>query len=90
MPKLYAVLLGGSGGAERLSEDHETVFVVAEDDAAAKARAKAKWSGRGRAHVDALAVLDVVDGHAIRVASSPDEESTRVVSYNDRPFDESP
>ena len=32
MSKLYAVLLGGSGGPGRLSEDHETVFVVADTE----------------------------------------------------------
>ena len=34
--KLFAVLLGGSGVPGRLSEDHETVFVIAEDERSAK------------------------------------------------------
>ena len=39
--KLFAVLLGGSGGPGRFSEDHETVFVVADDERSAKKAAKA-------------------------------------------------
>ena len=41
MSRLFAVLLGGSGGPGRLAEDHETVFVVADDAVTAKAQAKA-------------------------------------------------
>ena len=85
--RLYAVLLGGSGAPGRLTEDHETVFVVAEDDASAKKQAKARWSGKGRAHVDALQVLELVDGH--RIELRPDEgEAGEAVSFNDEPHDE--
>lgn len=59
---LYAAYLGGDFQLERMGEDHEVVFVVAEDAAAAKAAAKAKWQGHGRAHVDALRQIDRVDG----------------------------
>ena len=80
MTKLYAVLLGGSGGPGRLSEDHETVFVVAEDLAGAKRQAKAKWQGHGRGHV--------VDGHQVRLEESDSEAAVDFLSYNDEPFDE--
>ena len=41
-----------------MGEDHEVVFVVAEDVRAARRAAKAKWGGDGRPHVDALTRLD--------------------------------
>ena len=37
-----------------MGEDHEVVFVVADDMVSARRAAKAKWGGDGRAHVDAL------------------------------------
>jgi hypothetical protein len=85
---LYAVLLGGSGGPGRLAEDHETVFVVAEGDKAAKAAAKAKWSGLGRPHVDALSTIDAVDGYLIELREGAEGTSGSLVSYNDDPYDE--
>lgn len=66
-PKLFAVYLGGDPEPGRLSEDHETVLVVAGDLPAARAAARAKWHGRGRAHVDAVQELDVVDGFTVRL-----------------------
>ena len=48
-----------------MGEDHEVVFVVAEDMESARRAAKAKWGGDGRAHVDALTRLDVIDGFAV-------------------------
>jgi hypothetical protein len=86
--KLYAVLLGGSSGPDRLAEDHETVFVVAEDERAAKRAAKDKWSGIGRAHVDALNELDSVDGFDITLRKGAEGSSGTFVSYNDDPYDE--
>ncbi len=65
MSHLYAAYLGGYLGEGRLGEDHEVVFVVAADARDARSRAKAKWSGVGTAHVDAIVRLDQVDGHAI-------------------------
>jgi len=86
--KLYAVLLGGSSGSDRLAEDHETVFVVAEDDQSAKRLAKKKWAGRGRAHVDALLALDAVDGFGVELITGVGAPSTHLVSMNDVPHDE--
>lgn len=86
--KLYAVLLGGSGGPGRLSEDHETVFVVADDLAAAKRQAKSKWQGHGRGHVDAITLIDIVDGHQVRLEITAGEAAVDFLSYNDEPFDD--
>lgn len=62
---LYAVYLGGDLAADRMGEDHEVVFVAGTDLADVRRRARAKWSGEGRAHVDAVKRLDVVDGFAV-------------------------
>ena len=48
-----------------MGEDHEVVFVVAEDMESARRAAKAKWGGDGRPHVDALTRLDMIDGYAV-------------------------
>ena len=62
---LYAAFLGGDLGPGRMGEDHEVVFVVAEDELSARRAAKAKWGGDGRPHVDALTRIDVIDGFAV-------------------------
>lgn len=62
---LYVVYLGGQSLPGRMGEDHEVVVVVATDVPAARKAAKAKWSGVGSAHVDAVQQLDVVDGHKV-------------------------
>jgi hypothetical protein len=86
--KLYAVLLGGSSSPDRLAEDHETVFVVAQDDLSAKRQGKKKWAGRGRAHVDALLVLEAVDGFAVELVPGTGSSPAHPVSLNDAPHDE--
>jgi hypothetical protein len=62
---LYAVFLGGVLAPGRMGEDHEVVFVVGDEMKDVRKRAKAKWSGTGRAHVDAVQRLDVVDGFEV-------------------------
>jgi len=64
-PRLYAVYLGGDPAPGRLTEDHEVVLVVAGDLAEARRRARAKWGGASRPHVDAVKLVDVVDGFAL-------------------------
>ena len=88
MSKLYAVLLGGSGGPGRLSEDHETVFVVADTEKSARQQARAKWAGHGKGHVDALECLDVIDGHRVMLEGGAAPSQGVFISYNDEPFDE--
>jgi hypothetical protein len=70
---LYAAYLGGPLGDDRMGEDHEVVLVVAADASAARKAARAKWSGVGRPHVDAVQRIAVVDGH--RVSVTPDAEA---------------
>ena len=45
---LYSAYLGGELGPGRMGEDHEVVFVVADDDESARQAAKEKWGGVGR------------------------------------------
>ena len=69
MAHLYAVALGGDNTEFRLGEDHEVVFVVAEDPGEARINAKAKWSGANKTgvHVDSLARIEMVDGCQIQL-----------------------
>ncbi len=77
-PRLYPVYLGGDPGPGRLSEDHEVVLVVAGDLAGARRRARAKWGGTTRAHVDGVRLVDVVDGFAIALHPTDRHESVDV------------
>jgi len=77
-PRLYAVYLGGDPAPGRLTEDHEVVLVVADDVPAARRRAREKWAGVSRPHVDAVRVVDVVDGFAVSLAATSEPETTAV------------
>ncbi len=70
MPTLFAAVLGGNQSGSRLNENHEVVFVVAKDEAEARANAKTKWSGETMAglHIDSLAEIDIVDGFRIQLS----------------------
>jgi hypothetical protein len=72
MPNLYAVFLGGRHAGSRFAEAHEVVFVVAENPGEARTQAKAKWGGENREnlHIDSLAEVNRVDGHAVRLEPS--------------------
>ncbi len=88
-PQLYAVYLGGDPAPGRLSEDHEVVLVVAGDLPEARRRARAKWAGTTRPHVDAVRVVDVVDGYAITLDPTSRSESVDVdLTYE--PGDDAP
>jgi hypothetical protein len=76
--QLYAVYLGGDPAPGRLSEDHETVIVVARDVKQARQRARAKWGGTTRPHVDGVKLVDVVDGYAITLTPTDRRESVDV------------
>ena len=80
---LFAAFLGGELTAGRMGEDHEVVFVVAEDMRTARRAAMAKWGGDGRAHVDALTRLDMVDGFAIALEQSGTGDAMETVGYNE-------
>jgi hypothetical protein len=79
---LYAAFLGGELSVGRMGEDHEVVFVVADDMQEARKAAKAKWGGGGRPHVDALTRLDVIDGHAITLQAGGEGDHTETEGYN--------
>lgn len=81
---LFVVYLGGPLAPGRIGEDHEVVLVVAEDEAGARAKAKAKWRGDSRVHIDAVSRVNVVDGHRVSVASTgePDDVRTDDTYYN--------
>lgn len=79
---LYAAFLGGELSEGRMGEDHEVVFVVAEDNTAARKAAKDKWSGTGRSHVDAVTRLDMIDGYAVSLALTGAGDATEMEGYN--------
>ena len=79
---LFAAYLGGELGPGRMGEDHEVVFVVAEDMPSARRAAKEKWGGDGRAHVDALTRLDMIDGYAIGLQPQGDGDATATEGYD--------
>jgi Domain of Unknown Function (DUF1543) len=80
---LYAAFLGGDLGPGRMGEDHEVVFVVAEDDPSARRAAKAKWGGDGKPHVDALTRIDAIDGFAVELEQRGDGDTLETVGYNE-------
>jgi hypothetical protein len=65
-----------------MGEGHEVVLVVAADLTEAKARAKAKWSGTGRGHVDALQRIDMVDGFEVSLAEAGSGDRLTLDDYN--------
>ncbi len=79
---LYAAYLGGELTVGRMGEDHEVVFVVAEDMEQARRAAKEKWGGGGRSHVDALTRLDMIDGYSVALRQSGTGDATETEGYN--------
>ena len=79
---LYVAFLGGPLADGRMGEGHEVVMVVAEDLSEAKTRAKAKWSGVGRGHVDALQRIEMVDGFEIALAETGSGDRVVLDDYN--------
>ena len=79
---LFAAFLGGELAPGRMGEDHEVVFVVAEDMESARQAAKAKWGGDGRSHVDALTRLDMIDGFAVGLEPAGAGDTTETEGYN--------
>ena len=79
---LFAAFLGGELGPGRIGEDHEVVFVVAEDMRHGPPGRPGQVGGDGRAHVDALTRLDRIDGYAIGLAPSGQGDATETEGYN--------
>jgi hypothetical protein len=65
-----------------MGEDHEVVFVVADDMISARRAAKAKWGGDGRAHVDALTQIDMIDGYVVGLREAGSGDHTTTEGYN--------
>ena len=57
-------------------------MVVAEDAKEAKTRAKAKWTGKGHGHVNAVQRIDMVDGFEVSLALRGFGDRTELDSYN--------
>jgi hypothetical protein len=79
---LYAAFLGGELANGRMGEDHEVVFVVADDSTSARKAANRKWSGTGRGHVDAVTRLDVIDGYQVTLNQGGTGDVTEMEGYN--------
>jgi Domain of Unknown Function (DUF1543) len=79
---LYAAFLGGELADGRMGEDHEVVFVVADDTPSARKAAHRKWSGRGKGHVDAVTRLDVIDGYRVTLDQGGSGDVTEMEGYN--------
>jgi hypothetical protein len=79
---LFVAYLGGELSPGRMGEDHEVVFVVAEDMVSARRAAREKWGGGGNPHVDALTRLDMVDGYAIGLEQRGGGDATQTEGYN--------
>jgi hypothetical protein len=79
---LFAAFLGGPMAEGQMGEGHEVVMVVAPDLNEAKTKAKAKWSGPGHGHVDALQRIDMVDGFEINLALVGQGDRSELDSYN--------
>jgi Domain of Unknown Function (DUF1543) len=80
---LFAAFLGGDLRPGRMGEDHEVVFVVAEDMPSARRAAKAKWGGDGRPHVDALTRIDTIDGYSIGLRRTGAGDTTETQGYDE-------
>lgn len=80
--RLYAAFLGGPIGGDRMGEGHEVVMVVAADVEEARSRAKSKWSGPGRPHVDALQRIDMVDGFVVSLESTGEGDRVELDDFN--------
>jgi len=77
-------LPGGDAAPGRLSEDHEVVVVVARDAKEARKSARAKWGGQSRPHVDAVKIVDVVDGFAVHLVPTEQIDSSDIdVTFDD-------
>jgi hypothetical protein len=74
-PALYVVYLGGHVAEGRMGEDHEVVLVVGRDLKEARRRARAKWRGIGKPHVDAVQRIERVDGHMITLLPGAEGDS---------------
>ena len=87
-PDLYCVYLGGDPAQGRMGEDHEVVFVVAEDLKTARRGGAGKWTGADdRPHVDMVQLLDVVDGYEVSLRPT-DRAASGLIDLTYEPSDD--
>lgn len=70
MARLFIVYLGGAQAAGRFGEDHEVVVAAADGQTGAMRKARGKWKGVGKAHVDRIMEVKTVDGFDISLAKN--------------------
>lgn len=80
MKKLYAVYLGGRIKEENFIEDHEIVFVVAEDEKEARSLGREKWNAMD-IHVDGTKLVENIDGFSISL--SENNEQDKIIDNNE-------
>lgn len=81
-PKLYEVYLGGEPEAGSIVEPHELVWVVALNEKQAKQKAKLKWLGHGKVHIDGIKQLNTIDGYTINLIKVSEAEPYNEVEIN--------
>ncbi len=77
--KLYYVYIGRTS-VDRLIEDHEVLFVVAENSFDVKQIAKGKTKLKIDAHVDIMAQIINVDGYDVSLKKSDSSENIIKIS----------
>ncbi|HAG14981.1 MAG TPA: hypothetical protein DCG69_00450 [Bacteroidales bacterium] len=79
MKALYAVLLGGKIRENNLMEDHQLVFVVADNELDARKLAKLKWPEATSIHVDGTQILTSIDGYQISLTKELDIQDKTII-----------
>lgn len=82
MEKLFAVLLGGKIRPNNLMEDHQLVFVVAENEKQARKLAKLKWPEADSIHVDGTQLIEQVDGFMISLKKEDKNGDLSILNNN--------
>ena len=81
-PKLYEVYLGGEPPKDSIVEPHELVWVVAFTEKQAKQKAKLKWLGHSKVHIDGIKQLSIIDGYNINLTKVSENEPWHEVKVN--------
>lgn len=79
MKALYAILLGGKVRENNLMEDHQLVFVVADNELDARKLAKLKWPEATSIHVDGTQKLTSIDGYQISLTKELDIQDRTII-----------
>ncbi|MFH1000589.1 MAG: DUF1543 domain-containing protein [Bacteroidota bacterium] len=82
MEKLFAVLLGGKIRPNNLMEDHQLVFIVAENEKQARKLAKLKWPEADSIHIDGTQLIEQVDGFKISLKKEDTQDDLLSLNNN--------